>query len=82
MISLKEIQLNTFSMIQHTTIVSALQGPAQLHKWTLDAEVKTKFGTRCKQKVPSWQRRYKGRVEIHTAHIHMLCMCGIKKQAE
>lgn len=44
-VSFKEKQLKTFPTVHHTTIVSALQGPVKLHEWTLDAEVKVKFGT-------------------------------------
>lgn len=58
-------------MIQQTTIVSALQGPVKRHEQTLDAEVKAKFGTRCKHKMPGRQCRYKGRAEINNPHIHM-----------
>lgn len=46
-------------MTQHPNAASALQGPVVLHEWTLDAEAKAKFGTRCTQKsVPSTDACY------------------------
>lgn len=66
-------------MTQHTTIVSALRGPVKLHEWTLNAEVKAKFGTRCKQKSarPAMPLR-----RLSRGSYHANSMWGVKEQAE
>lgn len=51
-VSFEEVEVNTFSYYTANQHRLSTAGPSKTLCWTLDAQVKEKFGIRCKQKMP------------------------------